>query len=694
MTNAGSNQSALDADRPISSIDEDLLERGLLVDQLAGWVLGVPAREGFVVGVTGPWGSGKTSVLQLLANQLSGQVVVAHFDPWLFSGADQLVPRFFDELASLLANDTAKRIKQLGKRLTDYGAALSPAASVVLGPAGQLVAAPQQFAALRQRSVADQRKRLQSALLKSQQRIVVLIDDIDRLEPREVAEIMRLVKLVADLPGVVHVLSYDRIRVERALRQVGVEDGRAYLEKIVQISMPVPPVSKERLRDLTTEWLGKAVGDRQLVGWDPRLWSALFNDGIDGYLRTLRDGRRLCNVTGAALDLCADEVASMDVLALEAIRVFDPEVHERLIDNADLLTGWRETFDFRPAREIDADQRGLAESLLDGSSHPDATRTILRGLFPAAANLFGGSREPGQARWRDAKRVAARPVLLRYLHLALATSEAPSTIVDRALDALRDGAAFAEVLRGTESTKLDDLLTRVRRRIGEAASVDTAQCALIALQQIPRLAERRGPLDVPPARRVEWFVNDLVENVQPLTARVEAARRVVESAPTLSLRASALYRFRRPDEPSDSPGLDLLDNSLFEELRANLCSEIMDAEPAVVAAAYDVFWLLDLIGDAAGQESVLRRLSDKEVLRAALSQPGSRVHGISDGPLMLHIKPLIQLAGPGVVPLLEHLMEQDEQLAAELRLALRNALEREAEAVQTDEVTDTQQGRT
>jgi predicted KAP-like P-loop ATPase len=415
------NESALDADRPIQSTAQDLLERGPLVDQLASWVLDVPAREGFVVGVTGPRGPGKTSVLQLLAEQLSEKVVVAHFDPWLFSGADQLVPRFFDELAALLAKDTTKRIKQLVKRLTDYGAALSPAASVVLGPAGQLVAAPQQLAAGRQRSVVDQRKRLQSALLKTARR-VVLIDDIDRLEPREVAEIMRLVKLVADLPGVVHVLSYDRIRVERALRQVGVEDGRAYLEKIVQISMAVPPVSKEVLRDLTTRWLGNAVGDRQLVGWDPRVWGVLVNGGVDEYLKTLRDGRRLCNVTGAALDLCADEVASMDVLALEAIRVFDPEVHERLIDHADLLTGWRNHFDLRPTRAIDDEQRQLAESLLEDSSRPDATRTILRGLFPAAANCFGGSREPSQGpmarretRRRKARLAALSAPLARHL---------------------------------------------------------------------------------------------------------------------------------------------------------------------------------------------------------------------------------------------------------------------------------------
>jgi hypothetical protein len=278
--------------------------------------------------------------------------------------------------------------------------------------------------------------------------------------------------------------------------------------------------------------------------------------------------------------------------------------------------------------------------------------------------------------------------LLRYLHRSLATSEAPSAAGDRALEALGNGADFAQILEGNESAKLDDLLTRVRRRIGEASSVDTVPCALTALRQIPRLAERRGPLDVAPARRVEWFVQDLVENVQPLTARKEAARGIVERAPTLSLRASALYRFRKPPEPSQSPESDVLDVEASRELRANLCSEIMAAEPSEVASAEDVFWLIDLVSDAADQETVLRRLSDREILRAALAQPGSRVHGISDGPIRLHIKPLIDLAGPAIMPSLEQLLEQDDQLSAELRQALRHALERDAAAAETNDPND------
>lgn len=189
----------------------------------------------------GAWGSGKTSVLNLLAARMPETTTVVRFEPWLFSDADELVTRFFEEVAGRLLRVRGRHVRRLARRLADYGAAIGPTASVVLGPAGQLVAAPRQLAALSERTAAERRDALRNALLKDGQRIVVLIDDIDRLDAREVREVMRLVKLAADLPGVVHVLSYHRSRVQAALDEDGRQDGRAYLEKIMQATMPSRP---------------------------------------------------------------------------------------------------------------------------------------------------------------------------------------------------------------------------------------------------------------------------------------------------------------------------------------------------------------------------------------------------------------------------------------------------------------------
>jgi predicted KAP-like P-loop ATPase len=175
---------------------------------------------------------------------------------------------------------------------------------------------------------------------------------------------------VADLPGVVHVLSYDRARVQAALSDRAGQDGRRYLEKIVQVTMAVPPVARDRLSKLTFEWLQEAIGNRELEAWDSEAWSTLVSGGIENYIETLRDARRLANVVPAILDLAADEVAAMDVIALEAVRIFDPDVHEALASVADILTGAGSPFDLINREKGDAAARDKLEAVPPGAVTP------------------------------------------------------------------------------------------------------------------------------------------------------------------------------------------------------------------------------------------------------------------------------------------------------------------------------------
>ena len=72
-------------------------------------------------------------------------------------------------------------------------------------------------------------------------RIVVIIDDLDRLEPHEAVEIMRLIKAVADFLNILYVLCYDPEILADSLKCIlSVDNGAAYLEKIVQVRFKVP----------------------------------------------------------------------------------------------------------------------------------------------------------------------------------------------------------------------------------------------------------------------------------------------------------------------------------------------------------------------------------------------------------------------------------------------------------------------
>ncbi|MBS1165492.1 MAG: Uncharacterized protein H6R00_1517 [Proteobacteria bacterium] len=107
--------------------------------------------------------------------------------------------------------------------------------------AGGLAAAFDLFAKRRPKSLAESKKKVCDRLAKLTRALVVVIDDVDRLDPTEIVEVLRLVRSVADFPNITYVLLYDPDIVSHAVCAVArVKDGHAYTEKIVQITLPVP----------------------------------------------------------------------------------------------------------------------------------------------------------------------------------------------------------------------------------------------------------------------------------------------------------------------------------------------------------------------------------------------------------------------------------------------------------------------
>jgi energy-coupling factor transporter ATP-binding protein EcfA2 len=114
---------------------EDLLDRAGLAALLADEVQSLNASQGAVVGVLGDWGSGKTSLLNMLVEQLKdSSIPVVEFNPWLFSGTEQLVTAFFEELAAQLRLK-GDRLGSIAEKLEMYGDSLSPLRFIpMLGP--------------------------------------------------------------------------------------------------------------------------------------------------------------------------------------------------------------------------------------------------------------------------------------------------------------------------------------------------------------------------------------------------------------------------------------------------------------------------------------------------------------------------------------------------------------------------------
>ena len=268
-------------DRPIQSRNDDLFGFSALADRIADALTSQAAKKGFVFGLEGPWGSGKSSLLALTLLRLDAmdrtKVAAIEFRPWLIGDRDQLLTALFEDLAKAVAElqyalgdasgttkqaagDVVKQVKNYARHLGPVGKLAGLAGMIVPGASAVGEVLDKLAAAASEQSggptLVAQKEKLAKALFDLNCRIVVAIDDVDRLEPKEVAELLRLVRSVADFPNVSYLLCYDGPTLAQAIETgTGVSNGSAYLEKIVQTEVAVPRPESFALR----RWFTKEI---------------------------------------------------------------------------------------------------------------------------------------------------------------------------------------------------------------------------------------------------------------------------------------------------------------------------------------------------------------------------------------------------------------------------------------------------
>lgn len=330
-------------DNPIQDPSHDLLERTPFARSFADYVCALDAREGVVVGVYGSWGSGKTSFLNLANHAFRDMSVdVLEFDPWHFSGTGQLLNRFFENISKKIGN--LNRSEEISRNLATYGGLIGIGLTV-LPETPVILALSKLVSYLFQRkcqseTIEKTRREIARELSKRKSPIVIMIDDLDRLTGEEVLEVFKLVRLVGRFPNLVYIIACDREQIEKAL--AGNQDdhsGRQYMEKIIQYPVNLPEVPDRilfhqldrRLRDILDST------DHNRVINNGR-WPDIRSTIVFPLLKNLRDMNRFLAVVRATVEDLNGLVTPVDVVALEAVRMFLPDAFIILPTIIDVLT--------------------------------------------------------------------------------------------------------------------------------------------------------------------------------------------------------------------------------------------------------------------------------------------------------------------------------------------------------------------
>lgn len=456
------DEQPLSPDRPLNHPDEDILGYDRFAENLAISLRKMTPLEGMVVAIHGPWGSGKSSVLNFVRHYLEEETegelpILMRFSPWWFSGREDLTRLFFGQLRARLGD---KDYGELNSRLAD----LADIASKVPGLPGREAG---EFIADKLRGEPDLdalKEKVDSVLREKGKKIIVFIDDVDRLAPAEIRNLFRMIKAVASFPNVVYVLAFEREIVENALEaQEGTDSGRRYLEKIVQGSFNLPPVQHVDLRRMLLNRLDPLLEGPQ-VGLDEQYFSNVYFGGLDELLDTPRDVTRLTNALRVTFPAVEGEVNPADFVAIEAIRTFEPDIYRLIRESSDLLTG--RPSEERRNRVFGNEEEARFDSWLDRVSEGNrgAIKGVLSRLFPKFAAEYAGNRYSGEFErtWRVQRRICSSEIFPVYFRLSVPGDSISEEEMREWLALADDPEAFGQRLLEFANQERRDGTTRAR----------------------------------------------------------------------------------------------------------------------------------------------------------------------------------------------------------------------------------------
>lgn len=486
----------LSPDLPIAKLEEDGLNRGSFAESLAKTLVQYSFPSSLTIGLYGEWGSGKTSLLNMVfenVERIDDGVVVLRFNPWLCSDPKQLVTQFFKQMATAIK--LKKRAADKAWELIDQYADILGATSVI-PVAGEIVAAftkvltkkAEEETKERTNDLQESKNQIIKKLKDEKIKIIVSIDDIDRLSEEEIVAVFQLVKSLADFPNTIYVLAFDYDVVVRALGKVQHGDGKEYLEKIVQVPFEIPVPNIDDIHEALFSKLNGILGDIPEEDWDKETWAELFQQGIKNYIRSIRDVIRYTNVFSLKYELLKNETSAADLLGLTCLQVFEPTVYSKLPSYKDILCGEKRSFSHERQKETEEKVECAINRIApdDGSvTDLEATKNILGTLFPGIKTNMGWSYGVGRGySRRDSlirNSIAAPECFDRYFALTLENGAIPTATVRRMVFESSESDLAEEIMQIYRDGKIVRLLEAIEvyAGAGDGRSIDAERAAII-----------------------------------------------------------------------------------------------------------------------------------------------------------------------------------------------------------------------
>lgn len=512
-------------DKPIKQPGEDRFGFSPFAEAIAQSIIKNKNPEGTVIAINGPWGSGKSSVINLVKHYLKEKIKsnqspdsfefprrvpnwlkslaperrsrqpssdmsnssnvpleILDFKCWWFRGEEALMIEFFHQLYRALDKSgvevAKKAVSRLGSIMLRNLAPLTGATTNRFAPGtGEMASTGMNFLSKiiqEEETVEMLYDKISQALLNSNKRYLMIIDDIDRLSPDEALLIFRLVKSVGRLTKITYLLAYDRKLAEKIVSGRYPSEGPHYLEKVVQASFDIPyPLRSDLLKAFVESIKELWKESQESEYWKEyemteyrHFWN-LFDDVVAPQIQSPRDIIRIMNALKVSWPAVAGEVEPTDFLALEALRVKQPRLHAILKANKQKLIGI--DIGVNDIDYVDKDRK-LRTSRYEGiflgefqSGKREEIKKALTLLFPRLGSVWDNRENDSQPpffdpqeNWERQRRACSAKYFDAYFRFSLSPEALSMTEIRSIIENSGDKSYVKQAILEADSTDKDN----------------------------------------------------------------------------------------------------------------------------------------------------------------------------------------------------------------------------------------------
>jgi len=372
--------------------------------------------------------------------------------------------------------------------------------------------------------------------------------------------------------------------------------------------------------------------------FDENVWPDVFMEVIRPLLRNMRDVRRYAAAVHGTVQDLNGQVALVDILALEAVRVFLPDVFHQMHESVDGLTT-TSGLSYGGRGESPHLKEQIDRLIEAGDGHADVVQALVQRLFPGAQRHIGGSHYGSEWKhqWLRERRVAHEDILRLYLERVVGEGLQAFSDAEHAWARMADRAALDSYLRSLNAERLQDVIASLEVYEEQFAPEHVEPGSVVLFNLLPELPERqRGMFDLDTRLVVGRVVYRLVRSLKEPDAIEAAVREILPQVTTLSAKAQLItivgYR--------EGAGHRLVSESAASKFEHDWRGEVRSATIDALAEEGDLLGILLLAKrDADPAEPPLDIADSPRVTLELLQSARSEVRSQAMGSRAVHRSP-------------------------------------------------------